>query len=63
MRRDTWPDGAYTDVGLLREIVNDLPSKMRGRSPKRNREAKDTFQKKKAVNKMAKASRRRNRGR
>ena len=44
---------------LLQEIAKNLP----GWKRPRQREAKDTFQKKKALNKMAKASRRRNRGR
>lgn len=53
--------GTY-DVGLLKDIVSDIPTKSKGRPLSRHRESKDAFSKKKKAKKMAKASRRRNRG-
>lgn len=53
--------GTY-DVGLLKDIMSDIPTKKIGRPFSRRKESKDAFSKKKKAKKMAKASRRRNRG-
>ena len=49
------------DVGLLKDICTDLPTRGKGRPLCRHREPKDAFSKKKVSKKLAKASRRRNR--
>lgn len=51
----------YDNIGLLKDICADLPTRIKGRPLSRHRESKDAFTKKKVSKKMAKASRRRNR--